>query len=191
MVRFYFMPTINGAPKYIQDMNNPDGVPVLQFTQIPYGLVNATLIVADVTEEQHQELNANVDVVAAPEDIDAQVSAIAIPTIENLFDALKIPSGWVNTSHTYRQVLRRVAGLFLFADRYAGIFEKPLVNSSSDLELMWNQVPSAIRQEWAFCADTFNYDYSAITNQWTVKRSLWHLSDQWGAQPIYMGFTEL
>lgn len=203
MLRFYLLPievVITGegtsarGPKYFHWFHDPDPPALVSSPKamMDYGLIDAALVVAkDITPEDHAALVANPDVVSPPEDIDQNISAGALPTVQAALEALRIPADWVDTSYTYRQMLRMIAGLFQFAQRYHVMHNEQLIDNQSQLDLRWNQIPLARRQRIIATADELGYDYSEVQNTWRVRRILMHLGNQWGSQPAYIGGTEL
>ena len=190
-VRFYIMPIsvvndVYRGPKYLKWRFNPGGIDC-PWSMKDYGLIDAGLVAADVTQAQHEALAAEVDVVAAPVDIDQSISEIAIPRVQAVLEALRIPAQWVTSDYTYRDLLRMVGGLFMFAQRYHGMHNEALIDSVDQLDLRWNQIPQARRQRIVATADNLGYDYSEVTNTWTIRRILWHFAQQWGETPILFG----
>ncbi len=197
MIRWYFMPIeVYGntrLPMYLYHGRYPErgGIQVASWAMMDYGLINACLVVADVTQDQHEQLAAEADVAAAPENIDQNVSELAIPKVQAVLEALRIPAEWVDTTYTYRTLLRMVAGLFQFAQRYHGLYNEALIGSVSQLDLRWNQIPADRQNRIRATADSFGYDYSTVTNTTKVRKILMILANQWGAKPIYLGGQEL
>jgi len=195
MIRFYIMPiqvaneTYRG-PKYLKWRWYPDGIDC-RWSMKDYGLIDAALVACDLTQEQHEQLVAEPDVAAAPEDIDQNISEIAIPKVVNVMEALRIPADWVTSAYAYRQILRMIGGLFLFAQRYHGMHNEQLIGSTAQLDLRWNQIPKDRQDRIKATADNLGYDYSAVQNTWLVRRILKHLGDQWGETPILFGFVTL
>lgn len=201
MDRFYFLPTEvlpdgSRVPKYLRvklrDGSYTGTIDNSRVATMRYGLVPAALVlVFGIDQANHDALVANSDVIAVPENLDNNVAGAAIPTIENLFNVLMIPSGWVTTSYTYREVLRRVAGLFQFSQRYQGVFHEPMLTAQSQWNLIINTLSGLAIAKWMVVAMSFGYDVSGIQGTWTVKQALWYLSDQWGANPILLGGIEI
>ena len=194
MVRFYILPanvivrgdSIYRGPKYFVGRFNPDGLDISHSMQ-DYGLIPAMVVAAEVTQAQHEMLVAELDVVAAPEDIDQNISEIALPKVVSVMEALRIPAGWVDSTYTYRAILRMITGLFKVAQRHHGMHNEALIDSPAQLDLRWNQIPLARRQRIMATADSFGYSYSEVTNQWPIRRILKHLGDQWADRPFKFG----
>lgn len=197
MIRFYILPIeLNGTargPKYLNWRYDPDppALVTCSWGLMDYGLINAALVAANVTQEQHEALAAEIDVAAAPLNIDQLIGAPAIPQIQAIMEQLRIPAEWMDITYTYRQILRMIAGLFQFAQRHHGLHREPLIDSTAQLDLRWNQVPGDRQARILATADSLGYDYSAIENTWLIRRILKHLADQWGTRPFYIGGTEL
>lgn len=191
MIRFYILPIENitddpgtpgtlRRPKYVEDMG-------LTWGAIRYGLVDAAIVAAHVTQAQHELLVSNSDVESVPENIDQNISDIAIPKVVAVMEQLRIPAGWVDNTYTYRQILRMMASLFQFAQRYEGMHYEQLIDNQAQLDLRWNEIPLAKRQRIMATAYYLGYDYSEVTNQWKVRNMLKYLGDQWGDQPFHIG----
>lgn len=199
MQRFYFMPTnlepivgtdpqrYSKGPKYFNYRWRTDGLVDAKFSMMDYGRLQVCLVLADVTQAQHDLLVAQSDVASPPEDIDQLITEQALPQVQNVLEAMRIPAGWVDTTYTYRDIIRRVAGLFQFAQRHNGLHQEELIDSVAALDLTWAEIPLARRDRVAQTADSFGYDYSTVTGTWTVRQTLMHLANQWGATPIYIG----
>ena len=201
MIRCYLLPiesvvledgNIARGPKYFQWRLDPDppGLAV-KWGMMDYGLIDAALLVAEVTQEQHDTLLLNSDVTSPPENIDQNIASGAIPAVQAALETLRIPADWVTTAFTYRQILRMVAGLFQFAQRHHALHNEQLIDSQAQLDLRWNQIPIARRNRILATADSLNYDYSAVQNTWLIRRILKHLSDQWGVTVFHIGGFDL
>jgi hypothetical protein len=194
MIRWYVLPVeevdVEGmparGPKYFSWRFSPDGV-LADWQMMDYGRINAAILVADVTQAQHDELVANPDCVSPPENIDQNITAGAIPAVQNVLEALRIPAGWVTTDYTYRDILRMVAGLFQFSQRHHGLFDEDLIPNQAALDLRWNQIQINRRNRIRATVSDLNYDPTGITNQTTVRQILWNFAQQWGNSEFYFG----
>ncbi len=200
MIRWYIMPFVEYeqdgrtyrwpkyfAPRFPPYVNAPSGGVDAPYSWMDYGLIPAALVVADVDQAQHDSIVANNDAVSPPEDIDQNVTTQAIPTVQNVLEALRIPAGWVNTSYTYRNILRMIAGLFQFSQRYHAMHNEDLISSQAALDLQWNQIPAARRARIQATVADLGYNTDGITNQTTVRAILWNFAQQWGDSVFYVG----
>jgi len=182
------------STKYIHGTFNQAGGDVLAVAsgKMRYGFNEEVyLVAADVTTQQHNALAAHTDVTTIPANIDGNISAGALTAVKAALEALRIPGNWVTTSHTYRQVLRMVAGLFQFSKRHFKLHSKILIPTANNMDQTWGDLPLLVRQELQATADSFGYDYSGVTGSTTIRTILKSLADQWGDQPIDMSVTVL
>jgi len=90
-----------------------------RWSMMDYGFLPTALVLAhDITPADDAALVLNADVYAFPTDLDAPVSD---PTIDAFFEGIHIPTDWLTPSTSYRELLRQVAGMFQFNQRYAGV----------------------------------------------------------------------
>lgn len=180
--RFYIVPIISTGetyPKvatraaYIQDV----GGQVLR--SVSYGLEPIALVLAEVTPTQHTTIMQNADVIAAPLDVSANITAQALPTVQAALESINIPADWVTTAFTYRAILKIVGGLFLFTQRYYGMFALRLWRGGVTLSTQFNQLPAAERQRLIDCADSFGYDRSTLSGTSTLRQILRAMAVQW------------
>jgi hypothetical protein len=193
MIRFYILPievidTPTGLvrlPKYIHQFD-------VSWGMMDYGgLIDAAILAAEVTQGQHEQLLSNPDVEAAPENIDQNISDIAIPQVKAVMEQLRIPAGWVDNTYTYRQIFRMIAGLFQFAQHYYGIHKEPLIDNQGQLNLRWNQIPQDRQDRIIATADDLGYEYAEIQPTWLIRQVLKYLGDQWGDQTYHLGVVDL
>ena len=185
-VRFYFVPKIGDGlsshsafrPKYTDPGDLGVGLDVTGWSTMDYGAENLFLLGADVTPEQHTALSAQVDVLAVPA-LDSNVSGVALSTVQDKLEAMNLPGSWVMTSLTYRQVVRTVAKIILFMQRYNGQNGAGrLFGAGVTLDTQWNQLSQAERTRLRAVADSFGIDYSAVTNSMNLRQILRLLGDQ-------------
>lgn len=199
MIRYYVMPIITvpvgdrlvRIPKYIFHEGNEGGVAVQLWSPMDYGLIDACIVACMLTQEQHEILVAEPDCVAAPEILDNAISEIAIPKVQQVLEALRIPADWVTSAYTYRQILRMMAGLFQFAQRHHGLHNEALIDNVDQLDITWSVIPADRKARILQTADSLGYVYTDVTSTWTVRRILKYLGDQWGTRVFLFGFTSL
>lgn len=195
--RFYILPIESNSnargPKYFAWKFDPDPPGIkCRWSAMDYGLMPVMLLLAhDISVENHTALAANGDVISVPENIDQSISAGAINQVKGALDTLNIPSDWVTTAYTYRQILRMVAGLFQFAQRLHGLFGERVLASGVTLESTIASLPAPVVLKLRAAAQSFGWDTSAIVGDWKLRRVLKYLADQWGEQVFYLGGYEL
>lgn len=180
MNRIYIMPVIGGGgpdkgqtPAYGSDL--PGGMLV-------YGATDICVAILDVTAAQHAEITLNADVLAAPADIDAQIGAVAVTTIQTFLESIDIPSHWINTSMTYRAVIRKVCHIFYLAIRYSQIAGKTKL-TAGNMNTQWRNLSAQTRANIRATGDSLGIDYSGVQATDSIKVIIKSLSDFW-AQPV-------
>lgn len=190
-VRFYLLPIETTGntrgPKYFKWRFCQDCTLDVPRSTKDYGLRPTALVAADVTPEQHTFLAGQPDVTSVPANIDNNISAAALLTVRSALEGLKVPGNWVTTGHTYREVLRAVAGLFQFAQRHHALHGEMLVESNVNLDLVWSEVPASKRQRVQETADSLGYDTSPVTGAWTLRETLQYLANLWGEASFQFG----
>jgi hypothetical protein len=195
-VRYYIMPlTVLGSergPKYMKwtglaSAGNPTGIDA-PYQLIDFGFEPTCMVVADVTDIQHAALAANLDVTAAPVNLDDTIAnAAQRDNVRSKLEALNIPAGWVDIGMTFRSVVRSVACLMLFAQRYHAISGRRIIEPGYTLDTIISDIPLEVRQGLKAAAASLGYDFTGISLSWLYRQGLKFLGDQWGAAPISFG----
>jgi hypothetical protein len=172
-LRFYVLPKVavtepipSAEPKYLTALG------VSPFASVDYGLENTYLTGAEVTPEQHAALAAELDVIAIPANLDANIGLSALSTVKQKLEGLLVPSEWVTTSHTYRDVLRLTARLFQFMQRFHGHTATTLFQAGIDLDALVGGISQAHFDAVANAAAYFGVSLAGINNQSTVRFAL-------------------
>ena len=197
MIRYYLMPLataeINGAPyrapKYLKSPVNPAGIQCNRAVR-DYGMIDACLVAADVTDQQHAALVANNDVAGAPKNIDQPIGD-NLDRVRAVLEAFRIPANAITTQHTFRQLLRYIAGLFLFAQTYHALHGEALLDSPAELNTTWAELSIPRRNKIVEAAAKHRYYVPAQHADWPLRRVLKHMADQWGNTPIHFGSARL
>jgi len=186
MIRIYIMPLIGDGsrenprrPKY-RDL--ADG-----FGSIRYGEEGIVLCAFRLTQESHDIIKVDPDVMALPEDIDTTMSQNAVDIAQAFLEDNYIPGNWISTNNTFRQVLRVTAGCFLYTQRYvrlAGV--EKIFLTGIDLSTIISSIAADKRNIMMQAADSLNINYSTVTGTWTLRQMLKHFADQWSNDPILL-----
>jgi hypothetical protein len=143
--------------------------------------------VQDIPPETHTTLAGEPDCVAVPSDLDSEVGA-QLTQVRNVIEALNIPAGWVQSTHTYRQLLRIVAAMFQFMQRFAAVGGNTRVfQSGINLDSTYGSLPLNVRNALRDTADSLGYDRSGIVAGTTVRAMLKQMGDQWSQLEIHLG----
>lgn len=104
-------------PKYFAFRPGEPGIQC-HWAMMDYGFTdNALLVAKDITQEDHDALILNADVFLFPDDLDGPVDQ----DIQEFFEAVHLPTDWLTPSTSWRELLRQVAGMMKFNQRYAVI----------------------------------------------------------------------
>lgn len=187
MNRFYILPYISQvgakgqtkAPKYIFENSTGWGA-------IPYGTEPICICyVSNIDQTQHNQLTAQSDVLAIPENIDQNLTQNAVDTASAFLELLNIPAQWVNTNLTYRQVLKVLIGLFQLNQRWAGLTGgNSLFNENLDLNTTYSELTQTAKDRILECFDTLNIDRSMLNNSTTIREALREFGTQFATRPI-------
>jgi hypothetical protein len=172
-LRFYVVPKIGtGAtptdairPKYIGDLAVP-------WSAMNYGLEETFLVGANVTGAQHTTINGNIDVISIPQNLDSAIGLVALSTVKDRLESLHVPSDWVTSDHTYRDVVRIVGKLFLYMQRFHGQQLTKFFQSGVTLDTRVNQLTAAQRTAMLEAAQSLGLDTSVATNTMTLRQAL-------------------
>lgn len=193
MPRFYIMPMV------IDDALDPAKGPMRhakyiagfdKASAIDYGTEDVCIVrIQTVSAAQHTALVSNPDCIGTPENIDQNLTQNAVDTISTFLESLNIPADWINTSKTYRQVVRNIAAIFQFNQCWNGVTggSSPF-KDGLNLSIQYNQLSAqnkAILQE-CFIRMGFNTDNLFLTS--TLRTILKEFASQFLAnKTIIMG----
>jgi hypothetical protein len=154
-----------------------------------YGMQPVMLCASFVDDATDTSLQANADVTRIPDNLDQQLSAGAVTAVQNALEARNLPALWVDTTMTYRQVLRTVGGFFAFMQRYAVIANtiNPVLTGSVTLSTQYNQLPQAARNNLQETATSLGLSTTGLSGTNTLRQILKNIADQWGQRPIILG----
>lgn len=145
--RFYIVPIVgSGKPKI--DPRRPAYFRRLRvdWSMMDYGLMPLGLVAANVDREIHAQITGQPDVIYAPLDIDQPIGRECNGVKRRLLD-LRIPAGWLDADHTYREVLRTVAGCFQLSQAFHGAYHKRLLPERTPLSAQFRETPKDFRDE--------------------------------------------
>ena len=191
--RLYVIPIESAGtargPKYFTWMVDPDppGLSV-PWAMMDYGCEPTGIVAADVTTAQHNVLAGHADVLALPVNLNTSPNAAAVTTAQTYLESINVPAGWVTTALTWRQIVRTVAGLFQFAQRYSGISSGGRwFGGGVALSMQWGQLPADVQTNLLATATSFGYSTMGLSGTTTIRTILKVLADAWGDAPFYLG----
>lgn len=156
---------------------------------VDYGSMDACFVALDADATTHSTLTAHSDVLTVPANLDNTLSAGAVTTTQNALEALTIPAGWVNTSRTWRFVVRVVIGMFILNQRFWVQRGNTIGNGQHsifdgvNLESTVGQLSQSVRDDLEIVCAGLSLDTSAITGSTTIRAMLQNFGLQFSARP--------
>jgi hypothetical protein len=187
----YMMPIVAGTRenrvcKYDADLA-PFGV-----TTLRYGDQDQCVVESPCDAATDAAVSANPDVVRLPDALDTVVSTAELPGLQAYLEAARIPADWIGVHHTWREVVRGVLQIFLFAQRYGGeAHGPPLFDGVVTLDAPLSAIPAATRHALRKAAELQGYDTAVLRPHVSLRRVLRALSLQWGQAPIIIGSLQV
>jgi hypothetical protein len=187
--RYYLMP-LTGAgtridprvPKYRS--TDLAGVDV---SLMDFGTEPVCLVAADVTTDQHAALVAHPDVMAAPVSLDSQVGA-NLTTVQAAIESFNIPADWIQSTFTYRTVLRGLAAIAQFLQRFQNFQLASIFQSGITLATRFNQLPPPVQANLRNAATDLGYSTAGLSGTSTIRQILINLGNQFRAvDTIFVG----
>jgi hypothetical protein len=202
MQKFYLIPVevvtqddgLYRGPKYFTWQHDPDPPGIAcQWSMMDYGFINSALLLAkDITQADHDALILNADVYAFPENLDA---AVPSNTVNVFFEAIKLPTDWLTPSTTYRELLRQVAGMMQFNQRYGGIYAERYggwhsIFDTATLQTRLNQMSAQEREIFLATVQSFGYNPALVPLNSRLRQLVKSAGNYWVDQPFYLGGIE-
>lgn len=194
MQAFYLVPieTVGNSrgPKYFQWQEEPGGGIICSWSMMDYGFSPSALLVAkDITEADHAGLIAHADVFYFPANLDGPVNQ----DIQAFFEGIKLPTDWLTPSTTWRELLRQVAGMFQFNQRYGGIAaaETGALHSIFDNATLSTRLRqmTADEQRWFLATvASFGYDPALVSANSQLRQLVKTAGSFWAGQTFYLGW---
>lgn len=186
--RIYLMP-ITGSGATIQDARRPKYASLLTgYQMIDYGPEPYCIVGSDVTAAQHTAVMANSDVRAVPTDLDSTITSAARNAIVNAFNVASIPSGWVVVGMTYRELVRRLIGIFRFVQAIQGRGFRFLMNN---LDATVSELSQATLLALQSAAMKLELSTTGFTVATTVRQILTSFGQQFANRPAIIKGIEV
>lgn len=196
MQRLYLVPIVTvgntRGPAYFSFGIPPGPGIVCQWSLMDYGFMPSGLLLAqNITEADDASLRSHADVYAFPAVALPSGLNVAIPSnngIQAFCETINVPTDWTTASTTYLQLLRMLAGVFQFAQRYAGLSGgQPLLAAGVTLATRYRNLTAQQQQWFTATVTSFGYSASILNPNSTLRQMLKQAGDAWGAQPFYLG----
>jgi len=146
---------------------------------LDYGHQGYVLVVADLSEVEHQAAEADSEIFCLPLNLDAAIGG-NVATVHDALEAMKMPADWVQATHTYRQVMRLIYAAIILFRRVAGILNTtvPFLAGTITLETRFNELPQVGRDALIQFAQERNLDYTGVTPTVKLRQIIKGLAEQ-------------
>ena len=190
-LKVYFIPIEqNGnyrGPEYFVwrgDLNGPSIA--CRWSLMDYGFINVGLLVAhDISAADDAAVRIKPGVYAFPDNLDQPITDKAALTV--ILEAANVPTDWLTASTTYRQLLRSMAGLFQFNQRYSGISNgQSIFGNGITLDSNYNNLSAQQKAWFVQTMESFGY-LNGVQGNPKLRTLAKQAGDLWGSQPFYMG----
>lgn len=194
--RIYVMPIVgDGAsfltrrrPKWADQVRAAGG----GWGMVDYGTEPVCIVQIEAEDALHATIAADTQVRQVPVNLDNTLTAGQVTNVGNFLEALWIPAQWLNTSRTWRQVLRVVAGVFQLNQRWNGIAiqrggaSRTIFADGRDFTRTVGSLPQAARDDLAVLFSDLGLDASGVTGATTLRQLLAGAGMQFAQRPITM-----
>lgn len=156
------------------------------WNMMDYGLINVALLATpDITPADDAFLRAQAGVYAFPDNLDQAISDKAALTA--ILEPAKIPTDWVTASTTYRQLLRQMAGLIQFNQRFRGISGgASIFDNGVTLDSNYNSLDAQHKTWFVATLQSFGFG-SGVQGNPKLRSLAKQAGDLWGAAPFFLG----
>jgi len=195
--RLYLVPVV-GSGVTIQDARRPKyfhlpgGIiaPGQSWSAMDYGVEPWMIVGADLSGGDHALVVANADAFTVPATLDATLTAGQVTGVQTVFEAANIPTGWVTTALTWREVVRTVLGMFAFFQRLGSVYAAgtgqplpPVFGRGVSLATTFSALPLALRTAMLSTATDLGVSSAGLTAGSSLRAMLKHLADQLQSRP--------
>jgi hypothetical protein len=197
--RLYIVPIVGTGtksdprrPKYFSDgtLINPT------WSGIDYGFEPWMFVGADLSAANDALIVSEPDAFAIPFNLEANLTNPQVNSVKNKLEAINVPAGWVNTTLTWRTVVRTVLGMFLFQQRLGGVYVetnggKPpqLFSGGVSLATTFGELSIAMQAAIVATAQSFGFSTAGLTSNTTLRVILKALADNFQNQEFNFNGT--
>lgn len=196
-LRLYIVPVVGTGskadprtPKYFTDGT----VTSVAWTANVYGFEPWAIVAADLSPTDDAIIVNELDAFALPFDLSPLLTAPQVTNVQTKLEAAHIPSGWVNTSLTWTDVVRTVLGMFAFFQRYSGIYARQngtvppsLFLGGITLDSTFGTLSVANQNALTGAAQSFNFSTAGLTSLTTIRVILKTMADNFQGQVYSFG----
>lgn len=181
------------SPKYFCKIGPPIPPCISSgFNLMDYGFVNWALLLApNLSAEDRLMLQSAEDVFTFPENLDGPVDQ----EVQPFFEDIHLPTDWLVPATTWRELLRQVAGMFTFNQRFAWIAaaetgEVHSIFDNANLDTRLRQMTADEITWFLMTVESFGFDPAVVSLNSQLRQLVRQAGDFWEDQPFHLGSWE-
>lgn len=192
--QFYLVPiqTINTSyrvPSYFCSRFVTSNCIASQWALMDYGILpNGLLLAINISQADNDALCLHADVYCFPDNLDTPASQ----SLKGFVEGINIPSDWTTPSTSNRELLRKLAGMMQFNQRYSGSVcpgETFLGVGGVTLDTKWNALTTHQKDCFNQTVITFGVSFTVSGNP-SLRTIIKRAGDFWDGIPFYLGSFE-
>jgi hypothetical protein len=192
--QFYLVPveqigSTRGPEYFAWRFDDEQGSITARWAMMDYGFLNNALLLAfDMTQADHDALCAHADVYCFPDNLDTPANT----TLKSYVETINLPSDWTTPSTSNRELLRKLAGIMQFNQRYGGSIcpgETFLGAGGVTLDTKWNALSAAQQACFNQTISSFGVTYT-VTGNPSLRTIIKRGGDIWDGVPFILGGFE-
>lgn len=200
-VRLYIVPseiydpgttTIYYGPLYFSWRWGTGDLPKLG--TVDYGFTSGFLVLAELTQVQHDWLIIQPGAFAFPDpvDLDTNIAQEDTAALRVVFETFNVPADWLTSANSYRELLHATYGIFRFAQRYTfvasqnGAPSHTYLFDSIDLDTKFRDFPEDVQTWFSLTVADYGLDPEIIKENNDMRQMLKQAGD-YLAIPLQIG----
>ena len=127
--------------------------------------------------------------------VDQQLTNGLVNAAKTIFESHGIPSGFINVGDTRREVLRAVAGLFLFSQRlegrYGSGFWQLAQSNGVTFDTQWDDFPQGLKDEFLAVRDEHGWGNLGLTGSSALREVMRAVAEQFENTSFFIAGVEI
>jgi len=148
---------------------------------------------ADLSTADDGAIAARPDVFAIPTNLDATLTNPQVNQATNKLEAINIPADWITNQLTWRQVLRKVLGMFAYLQRYGVVYSDAtgsvagLFTTGVTLATTYGSLPAVVESAMQTTMVSLGLATNLLLPASTLRVVLNGVGDQSSATSFFLG----
>lgn len=165
-------------PKYLRSRMTAalPGLEGMYWTWANYSLEDSGVAMVEGTDEEHEYLAEQVDVLQIP-DLDKGVASRAVKRVRDVIEDFHLPGSWVKVGTPYRTVIRMILGVMEFHNPLT-THNKGRIFKRIQMTTPMGQVDEEVTYLFQEQAQKLGLDFSKIERKTTMRELLYEMGYQ-------------